>query len=91
MGRKRIYEVVKHLPAEELDERLKSSKRYKSSQKTFINIFTGMSVEEAAELVGVPRLHDLKGNSRGYEGLIPEFEEDPLNLQRIRRKNSEKC
>ena len=46
-----------------------------------------MSVEEAAELVGVTKATGyLKGNSNGYEGLIPEFEEDLLNLQKELRE-----
>ena len=71
MGRKRVYEVVKHLPAEELDKKIKKlEKDTRVLQRLYFirYLYRGMSVEEAADLVGLKRW-----NSNGYEGLIPEF------------------
>jgi putative transposase len=80
MGRKRLYEVVKHLPSEELDKKIKKLEKDVRILKRlyFIrNLYRGMSVEESAELVGVTKATCYewlkRWNSRGYEGLIPEF------------------
>ncbi|MHC1569050.1 MAG: helix-turn-helix domain-containing protein, partial [Candidatus Syntropharchaeia archaeon] len=79
MGRKRIYEVIKHIPAEELDKRIKKEKDTKVLQRLyFIRYLYGeMSVEEAADLVGVTKATGYtwlkRWNSNGYEGLIPKF------------------
>ncbi|MHC1585546.1 MAG: IS630 family transposase, partial [Candidatus Syntropharchaeia archaeon] len=58
MGRKRIYEVVKHIPAEELDKRIKKlEKDTKVLQRLYFirYLYREMSVEEAADLVGVTK------------------------------------
>ena len=47
MGKKRIYEAVKHMPAEELDKRIKKLE--------IRHLYRGMSVEGAADLVGVTK------------------------------------
>lgn len=80
MGRKRIYEVVKHIPAEELDRRIKKlEKSTRVLQRLYFirYLYRGMSVKEAADLVGVTKATGYawlkRWNSRGYEGLIPEF------------------
>jgi len=80
MGRKRIYEVVKHLPAEELDKMIKGLEKDTRVLKRlyFIRyLYRGMSVEKAADLVGVTKATGytwLKGwNSNGYEGLKPNY------------------
>lgn len=80
MGRKRVYKVVKHIPAEELDRRIKKlEKDTRVLQRLYFirHLYRGMSVEEAAELVGVTKATGYSWlkmwNSRGYEGLIPEF------------------
>ena len=80
MGRKRIYEVAKRIPVEELDKRIKRLEKDTSVLKRlyFIRyLCRGMSVEEAAELGGVTKATGhawlKKWNSRGYEGIIPEF------------------
>jgi putative transposase len=80
MGRKRVYEVVKHVPAEELDKRIKKLEKDTRVLKRlyFIRyLYRGMSVEEAADLVGVTKATGYawlkRWNSRSYEGLIPEF------------------
>ena len=80
MGRKRIYGVVKHLPAEELDKRIKKLEKDTRVLKRlyFIRyLYRGVSVEEAADLVGVTKATGYawlkRWNSNGYEGLIPEF------------------
>jgi len=80
MGRKRVYEVVKHLPAEELDRKIKKLEKDTRVLKRlyFIRyLYRGRSVEEAAELVGVTKATGYswlkRWNSGGYEGLIPEF------------------
>ena len=80
MGRKRIYEVLKHIPAEELDKRIKKlEKDTRVLQRLYFirYLYKGMSVEEAAELVGITKATGYewlkRWNSSGYEGLIPEF------------------
>ena len=80
MGRKRVYEFVKHLPAEELDKKIKKLEKDTRVLKRlyFIrHLYRGISVEEAAELVGVTKATGYawlkRWNSNGYEGLIPEF------------------
>ncbi|CAD7771691.1 Homeodomain-like domain protein [Candidatus Methanoperedenaceae archaeon GB50] len=80
MGRKRVYEVAKRIPAEELDKRIKRLEKDARVLKRlyFIRyLCRGMSVEEAAELVGVTKATGYvwlkRWNSRGYEGLILEF------------------
>ena len=80
MGRKRVYEVEKHLPAEELDNRIKKLEKDTRVLKRlyFIgHLYRGMGVEEAADLVGITKATGYawlkKWNSHGYEGLIPEF------------------
>ena len=80
MGRKRIYEVAKRIPVEELDKRIKRLKKDARVLKRlyFIRyLCRGMSVEEAAELVGVTKATGYawlkRWNSRGYEGIIPAF------------------
>ena len=57
MGRKRIYEVVQHMPAEELDKRIKKEKDTRVLKRLYFirHLYRGMSVEEAAELVGVTK------------------------------------
>ncbi len=80
MGRKRVYEVARHLPAEELDKRIKKlEKDTRVLQRLYFirHLYRGMSVEEAADLVGVTKATGYawlkRWNSKGYEGLIPEF------------------
>jgi len=80
MGRKRIYEVVKHLPSEELDRRIKKLEKNTRVLKRlyFIRyLYRGISVEGAADLVGVTKATGYewlkRWNSKGYEGLIPEL------------------
>ena len=80
MGRKRIYEVVKHLPAEELDKMIKGLEKDTRVLKRlyFIRyLYRGMSVEKAADLVGVTKATGYtwlkRWNSRGYEGLKPNY------------------
>ncbi len=80
MGRKRVYEVVRHLPAEELDKRIKKlEKDTRVLQRLYFirHLYRGMSVEEAADLVGVTKATGYawlkRWNSKGYEGLIPDF------------------
>ncbi|CAD7771839.1 Winged helix-turn helix [Candidatus Methanoperedenaceae archaeon GB50] len=80
MGRKRVYEVAKRIPAEELDKRIKRLEKDTSVLKRlyFIRyLYRGMNVEEAAELVGVTKATGYawlkRWNSNGYEGLIPDF------------------
>jgi putative transposase len=80
MGRKRVYEIVKHLPAEELDKRIKKLEKDTRILKRlyFIrHLYRGLSVEDAAELVGVTKATGYawlkRWNSKGYDGLIPEF------------------
>ena len=58
MGRKWVYEVVKYLPAEELDEKIKKlEKDTRVLQRLYFirRLYRGMSVEEAADLVGVTK------------------------------------
>ena len=57
MGRKRVYEVVKHMSAEELDERIKKEKDTRVLKRLYFirYLYRGMSVEEAADLVGVTK------------------------------------
>ncbi len=80
MGRKRVYEVAKRIPVEELDKRIKRLEKDTRVLKRlyFIRyLCRGMSVEEAAELVGVTKATGYawlkRWNSRGYEGIIPDF------------------
>jgi len=80
MGRKRVYEVAKHMSAEELDRRIKKLEKDTRVLKRlyFIRyLYRGMSVEEASELVGVTKATGYtwlkKWNSKGYEGLVPNF------------------
>ena len=80
MGRKRVYEVVKHLSVEELDTRIKKLEKDTRVLKRlyFIRyLYRGMSVEKAAELVGITKATGYdwlkRWNSCGYDGLIPEF------------------
>ena len=79
MGRKRIYEVVKYLPAEELDKRTKKEKDTRFLQILYFirHLYRGMSIEEATDLVGVIKATSYtwfkRWNSNDYEGLIPEF------------------
>ncbi|CAD7769856.1 hypothetical protein FHEFKHOI_00686 [Candidatus Methanoperedenaceae archaeon GB50] len=79
MGRKRVYEVVKRIPVEELDKRIKRLEKDTSVLKRLYirYLCRGMSVEEAAELVGVTEATGYawlkRLNSRGYEGIIPDF------------------
>jgi len=80
MGRKRVYEVAKHLSVEELDKRIKKLEKDTRILKRlyFIRyLYRGVSVEEAAELAGVTKATGYawlrRWNSNGYEGLIPEF------------------
>jgi len=83
MGRERIYEVAKRIPAEELDRRIKRLERDRRALKR-LYFYRGMSVGEAAELAGVTRatgyLSLKRWNSDGYEGLKP-------NLEKSRRKS----
>ena len=57
MGRKRVYEVVKHMSAEELDKRIKKEKDTRVLKRLYFirYLYRGMSVEEAADLVGVTK------------------------------------
>ncbi|MHC1567960.1 MAG: helix-turn-helix domain-containing protein [Candidatus Syntropharchaeia archaeon] len=78
MGRKRVYEVIKHLPAEELDKRIKKlEKDTKVLQRLYFirHLYGEMSVEEAADLVGVTKATGYawlkRWNSNGYEGFNP--------------------
>ncbi|ADL57733.1 transposase [Methanothermobacter marburgensis str. Marburg] len=80
MGRKRVYEVIKHLSAEELDKRIKKlEKDTRVLQRLYFirHLYRGMSVEEAADLAGTTKATGYawlkRWNSKGYEGLIPEF------------------
>ncbi|CAD7773849.1 Homeodomain-like domain protein [Candidatus Methanoperedenaceae archaeon GB50] len=80
MGRKRVYEVAKRIPVEELGKRIKRLEKDTGVLKRlyFIGyLYRGMSVEEAAELVRVTEATGYvwlkRWNSRGYEGLIPDF------------------
>ena len=80
MGRKRVYEVAKRIPVEELDKRIKRLEKDARVLKRlyFIRyLCRGMSVEEAADLVGVTKATGYvwlkRWNSRGYEGVIPDF------------------
>ncbi|MHC1567198.1 MAG: helix-turn-helix domain-containing protein, partial [Candidatus Syntropharchaeia archaeon] len=79
MGRKRIYEVLKHLPAEELDKRIKKLKKdTKVLQRLYLrHPYRAMSVKEAADLVGVTKATGYawlkRWNSNGYEGLKPNY------------------
>ena len=80
MGRERVYEVAKRIPVEELDKRIKRLEKDARVLKRlyFIRyLCRGMSVEEAAELVGVTKATGYawlkRWNSRGYEGIIPDF------------------
>ncbi len=74
MGRKRVYEVIKHLSAEELDKRIKKlEKDTRVLQRLYFirNLYRGMSVEEAADLVGITKATGYawlrRWNSKGYE------------------------
>jgi len=80
MGRKRVYEVAKCIPVEELEKRIKRLEKDARVLKRlyFIRyLYRGMSVEEAADLVGVTEATGYawlkRWNSRGYEGIIPDF------------------
>ncbi|CAD7775823.1 Homeodomain-like domain protein [Candidatus Methanoperedenaceae archaeon GB37] len=80
MGRKWVYEVVKYLPVEELDEEIKKlEKDTRVFQRLYFirRLCRGMSVEEVAGLVGVTKATGYawlkRWNSNGYEGLIPDF------------------
>ncbi|MHC1584350.1 MAG: helix-turn-helix domain-containing protein, partial [Methanosarcinales archaeon] len=80
MGRKRVYEVAKCIPVEELEKRIKRLEKDARVLKRlyFIRyLCRGMNVEEAAELVGVTKATGYawlkRWNSNGYEGIIPEF------------------
>ena len=57
MGRKRVYEVVKHMSAEELDKRIEKEKDTRVLKRLYFikYLYRGMSVEEAADLVGVTK------------------------------------
>jgi len=76
MSENGVYEVVKHLLAEELDKRIKKLEKDARILKR-LYLYRGMSVEDAAELVGITKATGYswlkRWNSRGYEGLIPEF------------------
>ena len=54
MGRRRVYEVVKHMSAEELDKRIEKEKDTRVLKRLYFirYLYRGMSVEEAADLVG---------------------------------------
>ena len=77
MGRKRVYEVVKHMSAEELDKRIKKEKDTRVLKRLYFirYLYRGMSVEESADLVGVTKATGYtwlkRWNSKGYEGLKP--------------------
>jgi len=80
MGRNRIYEVKKHMSSEELDKRIKKLEKDTRVLKRlyFIkNLYRGESVEKSADIVGITKATGynwLKSwNSKGYEGLIPQF------------------
>ena len=80
MGRKRVYEVAKRISVEELDKRIKRLEKDTGVLKRlyFIRyLCRGMSVEEAADLVGVTKATGYawfkRWNSNGYEGIIPDF------------------
>jgi putative transposase len=80
MGRKRVYQVEKHIPMEELDRKIKKLEKDTRVLKRlyFIRyLYKGMSVEEAADLVGVTKATGYvwlkRWNSDGYQALIPEF------------------
>ncbi|CAD7767894.1 Homeodomain-like domain protein [Candidatus Methanoperedenaceae archaeon GB50] len=80
MGRKRVYEVAKRIPVEELDKRIKRIEKDTRVLKRlyFIRyLYRGMSVEEAAELVRVIKATGYawfkRWNSSGYEGLKPNY------------------
>jgi len=57
MGRKRVYEVVKHMSAGELDKRIKKEKDTRVLKRLYFirYLYRGMSVEESADLVGVTK------------------------------------
>jgi len=80
MGRKRIYQVEKHLPADELYRRIKKlEKDTRVLERLYFirHIYKGMRVEESADLAGITKATGYewlkKWNSSSYEGLIPEF------------------
>ena len=80
MGRKRVYEVVKCISAEELDNMIRKLERNVRVLKRlyFIRyLYKGLSVEESAELVGITKATGYswlrRWNTSGYEGIIPEF------------------
>jgi putative transposase len=74
------YEVVRHLTAEDLDVRIRKLEKSTRILKRlyFVRyLYKGMGVEDATEMVGVTKKtgYDwLKAwNSKGYDGLIPDF------------------
>ena len=80
MPRKRVCEVKRHLPLEELDLRIGKHERSVRVLKRlyFIrHLYSGKSVEESAKLVGVTKAVGYiwlkRWNQDGYEGLIPRF------------------
>lgn len=80
MGRKRVYQVEKHISMEELDRKIRKLEKDTRVLKRlyFIRyLYRGMSVEESADLVGVTKATGYawlkRWNSKGCEGLIPEF------------------
>lgn len=79
MGRKRVYEIIRHLTEEEIDKKIKEERNVKVVKRLYFikYLYMGMSVEEAARLVGVAKATGYswlkRWNKEGYEGLIPKF------------------
>jgi len=79
MGRKRIYDVKRHMSSEELDRRIKLEKNTRVLRRLYFlkYLYRGESVEKSADIVGITKATGyawLKSwNSKGYEGLIPQF------------------
>ena len=74
MGRKRVYEVVKHMSAEKLDKRIKKEKDTRVLKRLYF-----IRKQQA--------MHGLK-DAKGYEGLKPNHGGgNLLNLQKSKRKS----
>ena len=79
MKRKCIYKVIKHLSEEEIDRKIREQKDARVLKRLYFirHLYRGMSVKEAADLIGVTKATGYsylkRWNSKGYEGLIPEF------------------
>jgi putative transposase len=80
MGRRRIYQVVRHVSSDELSGWIRRKEKEMRVLKRlyFIKyLYEGAGVEEAADKVGIVKAVGYewlrRWNKEGYEGLRPKF------------------